>query len=501
MVTIVKHEWHQVDSQFAYELDEDKLSEIYPDLDEDEIASLLQQIIDGEVDIDDVMNEAWNNDIDIDWERQYDDWWTDRKGGYDVTYELGDEDSWVEPQKEPEPTHKCTKCRWTGSKWSTLTQYLREDGTVIEDYYSSDEESHSEKDVCPMCDSDVELTEEGIKDEQERKEREARWARERLEREEAVPCFSCGEIHKESELPELSGQYHCPSCGEGWVMMDMREEDGEDDETRTKELADALEELKREFNELIESEGTSLSDEELQEQEVEAVFPFPTQRPQEGPQPETEKLPNYPTGEYTIRVWGRTREIGVGTITKAQCDYWSDEEHSDDLSDALNDSYDYDENETPENARFTEPYYDMNDIKQIWGFDEDDTVMTITNQDGVEIFNGDVTGFVAEAHGDDDSRWDASEEIDEMYPRYLGTGTFVVWTQGGKGSCIQTTIVIEEGQEFDPRKFRYKTVDVEGACIISRLEYDGVELDDEGMDSEHDNWRGQWGEFNVYENE
>jgi len=31
MVTIDKHEWHQVDAQFAYELDDDTLREIYPD--------------------------------------------------------------------------------------------------------------------------------------------------------------------------------------------------------------------------------------------------------------------------------------------------------------------------------------------------------------------------------------------------------------------------------------------------------------------------------------
>jgi hypothetical protein len=42
---------------------------------------------------------------------------------------------------------------------------LREDGSVIENYFESDEESHSTKDVCPMCDSDVELTEEGKKQE------------------------------------------------------------------------------------------------------------------------------------------------------------------------------------------------------------------------------------------------------------------------------------------------------------------------------------------------
>ena len=499
MVTIVKHEWHQTDRQYAIDLDEDLLREIYPDHDDDEIASLLEQLENNEADIDAIFSDAWDNDVEIEWDFQYDDCWTDRKGGYEVTYEYGDEDSWVEPDKEPEPTHKCTKCRWKGQSYNTLTQHLREDGTVIEDYYSSEEESDITKDVCPMCDSDVELTEEGVKEEVERKEREARWAKERLEREEAVPCFSCGELHKESELPELSGQYHCPDCHEGWVMMDMRE----DDEVRTQELEDALEELKREFEKLMEAEES----EEEETNEIPVKWPF--ERPYEGSkktmeqmaQEEEEVLPNYPAGEYTIRVWGRTREIGVGTITKPQYDYWSDEDHEDDLSDAMNESYDYDENETPEEARFDMPYYEYQDVKSLWGFDEDDTVMTITYEDGEEIYNGDVPGFIAEAHGDDDSRWDATEEIDEMYPHYLGKGTFVVWTQGGKGSCIQTTIVIEEGQEFDPRKFGYKTYDVDGSTIISRLVYDGVELDDDGMDSEHDNWRGQWSEFNVYENE
>ena len=520
MVTIVKHEWHQHDRQYAIELDENLLREIYPDHDDDEIASLLEELENNEADIDEILSDAYDNDIEIEWDFQYDDCWTDRKGGYEVTYEYGDEDSWVEPDKEPEPTHKCTKCRWTGQSYNTLTQHLREDGTVIEDYYSSEEESDTTKDVCPMCDSDVELTEVGVKEEVERKEREERWARERLEREEAVPCFSCGAMHKESELPELSGQYHCPDCHEGWVMMDMREDedDEEYDEERTKELADALEELKREFDELMEAEDEEETDEtpvawpfeKAQKETNEVPVAWPFERPEEGPRQkltmeqvdamEEEVLPNYPAGEYTIRVWGRTREIGVGTITKPQYDYWSDEDRSYDLSDAMNESYDYDENETPEEARFDMPYYEYQDVQSLWGFDEDDTVMTITNSDGEEIYNGDVPGFIQEAHGYESmSQYDMTEEIDEMYPQYLGKGTFVVWTQGGKGSCIQTTIVIEEGEEFDPRKFGYKTYDVDGTTIISRLVYDGVELDDEGMDD--DNWRGQWSEFNVYENE
>jgi hypothetical protein len=92
MVTLVKHEYHQVDSQFALELDEATLAEIYPDLDEDEVTSLMTQIEAGEIDIEDLVNDAMDNDVELEWDRTYDDWWTERKGGFEVTYELGDDE-------------------------------------------------------------------------------------------------------------------------------------------------------------------------------------------------------------------------------------------------------------------------------------------------------------------------------------------------------------------------------------------------------------------------
>lgn len=161
MVTIVKHEWHQVDRQFAIELDEDLLSEIYPDLDEDEISELLVQIETGYKDVQEVIEDAFENDVEIEWDHQYDDCWTDRKGGYDITYELGDEDSWHEPDTPPEPTHKCTKCKWTGQSYDADWIWPEED---------SEEEARK---VCPYCESDIELTEHGKVEEEERKKRMA----------------------------------------------------------------------------------------------------------------------------------------------------------------------------------------------------------------------------------------------------------------------------------------------------------------------------------------
>jgi hypothetical protein len=165
MVTIVKHEWHQVDSQFAYEIDEDILSEIYPDLSEEEIAKMLVDLEEGNIDVDTVVNDAWDNDIEIDWEHQYDDNWTSRKGGYDVTYELGDSDSWyTAPEDEPH-THKCTNCKWTGQKYDAEWSWKDKDGNEIED----------PRKICPYCESDTELTEAGLEEEKKNAERRAKW--------------------------------------------------------------------------------------------------------------------------------------------------------------------------------------------------------------------------------------------------------------------------------------------------------------------------------------
>jgi len=89
MVTVVKSEWHQVEKRYSIEIDAEILSAIYPDYEEEDIESLLQSLESGEASIDDVINDSWDSNVDIDWDwMDEDDWWTDRKGGYEVTYEV-----------------------------------------------------------------------------------------------------------------------------------------------------------------------------------------------------------------------------------------------------------------------------------------------------------------------------------------------------------------------------------------------------------------------------
>lgn len=402
MVTIVKHEWHQHDRQYAIELDADLLSEIYPDLDEDEVAQKLADIESGEVDYEEVFNDAMENDVEIEWDFQYDDCWTERKGGYEVTYELGDESSWhTEPEPAPH-THKCTKCKWTGQSYDAEWKWP-------EDENSGEDVKH----VCPYCESDIELTEAGVID----------------------------EANKKARFEEIESS--------------LSDEDQVSDEEALTALVDAAD---------------AEDDDSLKE--------------------------SYPENIYTIRIWGRTREIGVHKIKKAQYEYWTDAEWEDSLSDALNENFDYDEYKTPKAAQFDLPYYEYQDKISFWGFDQDDTHMTIENNEGETIYEGDLESFFNDAHGEEDSRWECSEEQEELYPESLGKGYWLMWTQGGKGSCIQTSI---EGV-FEPKKLKALNWDVEGTNVVTKLVYDGTELDDEGMDSDHDNWRGQWSQFNVYHN-
>ena len=89
---VIKSEWHQVEKRYATEIDADILSAIYSDYEEEDIESLLQSLESGEASIDDVINDSWDSNVDIDWDwLDEDDWRTDRKGGYEVTYEVESE--------------------------------------------------------------------------------------------------------------------------------------------------------------------------------------------------------------------------------------------------------------------------------------------------------------------------------------------------------------------------------------------------------------------------
>lgn len=93
---IVKKEWHQVSSEYELELSVELLEQIYPDHTPEEIDKLIQDINSGDVVVEDIINDAMDNDVELEWNHTYDDWWTDRKGGYEITYEVNSPTNFVE---------------------------------------------------------------------------------------------------------------------------------------------------------------------------------------------------------------------------------------------------------------------------------------------------------------------------------------------------------------------------------------------------------------------
>jgi hypothetical protein len=165
MVSVVKSEWHQVEKRYGIEINADMLAEIYPDLDEDEIEAKLAQLESGEEDAETVINDAYENSVDIDWDYlNEDDWWTDRKGGYDITYNV---EEWEVHEDYVSPvTHKCTKCKWTGSQYDAQWSWEDENGKELDEAIK----------ICPMCESYTELTEVGVEEAAKDAANKAKWA-------------------------------------------------------------------------------------------------------------------------------------------------------------------------------------------------------------------------------------------------------------------------------------------------------------------------------------
>jgi len=92
MAVIIKSEWHQVEKRYRLDIMLEDVMATY-DVDEGEAQEIYEQIVSGDYDIEQFIEDAEANNIylDFDWMDE-DDWWTDRKGGYDVTYEVIEED-------------------------------------------------------------------------------------------------------------------------------------------------------------------------------------------------------------------------------------------------------------------------------------------------------------------------------------------------------------------------------------------------------------------------
>ena len=87
-----KTEWHQVAARFEYDVDDEDIIELFGSVERfKEVISHQEQEVwggldpEGEEPTEEETEALWEMTYNYDYERD-DDWWTDRKGGYDITF-------------------------------------------------------------------------------------------------------------------------------------------------------------------------------------------------------------------------------------------------------------------------------------------------------------------------------------------------------------------------------------------------------------------------------
>lgn len=186
---------------------------------------------------------------------------------------------------------------------------------------------------------------------------------------------------------------------------------------------------------------------------------------------------------YTIEIYSRGYEVGIGEITKEQYEYWSDREE--DLGDALQQNIDYESEEVPEDARFEWFYNDYSSEAEAYGADANYSTLVIKDGE-TEIFNDEISAFLNEEDGTDGNM----ECIESTFIDDLKPGYYVYWEQGGKGLYFHAEIEIEK---FDPKLLTFKMTEVENCEVITSVEYNGVEVENFGGD-----WWGKYADFTLH---
>jgi hypothetical protein len=176
--------------------------------------------------------------------------------------------------------------------------------------------------------------------------------------------------------------------------------------------------------------------------------------------------------EMRITISGYGGEVTVGSITKEQHVYWALKDDDTDIY-AMLQGYPEDcEEEHPEELMLGQ-FYEMDNIGHANGATFDAAYITVTNDNGDTIWEGDPAELAEKPEG---ANLVASE--DEYYFSETDYEYGIYCYSGEKGSF--TEVEVKGVNEFDPSKLRLHIDDVEGNRVISSIEYEGHEVEDTG---------------------
>ena len=194
---------------------------------------------------------------------------------------------------------------------------------------------------------------------------------------------------------------------------------------------------------------------------------------------------------YKLFLWGYGGEYVMGTVERKIYDYFKHRRLN--VSEYAWDSDYADEHNIPEEMQPFPPgsWYECSDMAHISGVDRSCGTLQIDNENGETIYQKElenITGY-EDSEGNPEPEWACDQEvwIDEKDP---GTVVFI-GTSSEKGTFFEADLPLTA--PFDPAKLTLTYDEVDGNEIISRVEYDSVELDNYGGDTS-----GKSSDFGFY---
>jgi len=193
--------------------------------------------------------------------------------------------------------------------------------------------------------------------------------------------------------------------------------------------------------------------------------------------------------KFTIEIAGLGFEYGVGKISKSQYKYW--DEHSDELSLALNNNFDYEENKTPKSCQLKNWYNEYAEVGCYSGPLIEGAMIKILDDAGNLILNMDPYK-IAEKFEDEEEFLDYGDEF-QSNNSYDVSGYFIKWRLDGNGTYFRGVF---EDKEFSIQKLKISIFDVDNDRIVDGVFYDNKSIADDGGNWSYDSSDYQVG-FNA----
>lgn len=171
---------------------------------------------------------------------------------------------------------------------------------------------------------------------------------------------------------------------------------------------------------------------------------------------------------YTIEIYSRGLDVGIGTITQEQYEYWNDEDREYDLGDALNSNFDYEENSTPVECQLYDYYNEYDSVLFTFGPSMDGHQMSIKDSAGNIMYMGDAGDMINEHDPEYEIPMLESGELD-YFMSVMEPGYYLQWCQGGKGKYFDGDF---ETEQFDPKKLKFHIRETDFGDVLHGIEYD-----------------------------